>query len=287
MLTRTSAQAQRLNLEGAALLEGDQTFIVRLQADVLSDRRVTASPGDWIWLTVKQTHMDDSFIDGVAKLAGQGASVLSLQNGIGHMPRLRAALPRNPLYAAITTEGALKVDARTIRYTGKGEIAFGTNDSEILPNKTEAEELSQKMLLHALQSAGIKASLSNEMDNRTYTKLLINAVINPLTALYGVKNGELPKDPLRMTMMAALHDECLTILTAAGMLDDGEAWQRLLMVCEHTASNESSMLKDVREGRSTEIDWINGGIATLAQRMKMPSPLNDAVTIIIKALHPK
>ncbi|UVI32181.1 ketopantoate reductase family protein [Paenibacillus spongiae] len=284
MLTRTAEQAERLNAEGAALQEGGETAVVRLQAERISDCRVKLPSHDWIWLTVKQTHLDDAFIGEIARLAEQGASVLCLQNGIGHMPRLREAMPSSPLYAAITTEGALKVDARTVRYTGKGQVFFGREKSADLPNMTEAEELSQKMLLDALQSAGINASLSNEMEDRTYNKLLVNAVINPLTALYGVRNGELPLDPLRRTMMAALHAECLSILTAAGMQGDGDSWQRLLNVCEQTASNESSMLSDVRSGRSTEIDWINGGIAALAERMKMPAPLNDAVTVLIKAL---
>ena len=151
------------------------------------------------------------------------------------------------------------------------------------PLQAESDQM-QKMLAEALDHAGIDAKLSNEMSNRLYHKLLINAVINPLTAIYGVTNGDLPQDPMRKKLMAALHAESEAILKAVGWRHDEDSWERLLTICKQTASNESSMLRDVKAGRMTEVDWINGGIAELAKRFNMQSPLNDAMTAIIKSL---
>jgi len=291
--TRTKEQAAVLNTQGAVLKENGKASLLQIKALPIGERVEAAAPEDWIWITVKQPHMDEELLGQLAALACEGASVLSLQNGIGHLPVLHASLPHSPIYAGITTEGALRHDLHTVDHTGIGQLAIGLayspNDA-MPPSKTV--EKSQKMLRAVLDTAGIDVLLSNEskeMESRLYQKLLINAVVNPLTAIYGVKNGELPKEPLRRAMMAALHRESAAILQDAGLLHDPEeeSWDRLMSVCSKTAANESSMLRDVKSGRLTEIQWINGGIRAIARQLNQPSPLNDAVIAMVQALERK
>ncbi|CAH1213888.1 2-dehydropantoate 2-reductase [Paenibacillus plantiphilus] len=281
MLTRTAAQAEALGRKGI-LFEAygsGAKHAVPVQAKPIAELREVAESEDWIWLTVKQTHLTDDLLTALARLGSGGASVLCLQNGIGHMERLREALPETQLYAAISTEGALRTNEAAVRHTGAGELVFG------MWQQAAAETLAtQKMLLDILEAAGIEGLMSNEMVNRVYQKLLINAVINPLSAIFGVTNGELPADPGRRQLMAALHAESEAALIAGGMNGDGDAWERLLTVCRRTARNESSMLADVKSGRMTEIDSINGGIATIAREHGLKTPLNDALITIVKAL---
>ncbi|QYR20099.1 2-dehydropantoate 2-reductase [Paenibacillus sp. sptzw28] len=282
LLTRTEEQAESLNVNGITLEEaGAWLRPVPVTAVTLENYAASrrAESGDWIWLAVKQSHLSGDFMDKVAVISSHSAGLLCLLNGIGHMERLEAVIPAAGLYAAVSTEGALRVGDNSVRYTGRGTLTLGR-----WPKADGLEDEAQKMLARALAAAGIDTILSNEMDNRLYYKLLINAVINPLTAIYGVTNGELSLDPIRKKLMAALHDECETVLLAAGMRPDGDAWERLLSVCLQTAGNESSMLRDVKAGRTTEIEWINGGISALAKRTGIPSPLNDAVSAIVKAL---
>ncbi|BBH21238.1 2-dehydropantoate 2-reductase [Paenibacillus baekrokdamisoli] len=288
LLTRTTAQAQALREQGITLEEKDITSRISIKAAALDEPFFTSteSPNeglpnqqDWIWLTVKQPHLDDKLLHHIARLAAGGASVLCLQNGIGHMERLQAVIPPENLYAAVSTEGALRVNETTVKHTGNGLLTFGYWSSQ----EKEVKK-AQKMLLQTLSLAGINRELSNQMGNRVYHKLLINAVINPLTAIYGVRNGELPLNPSRKRLMMALHAESESVLRAAGMQDSENSWERLLTICIQTAGNESSMLRDVSAGRSTEVEWINGGISALAKRLNKPSPLNDAMTILIKSL---
>ncbi|MFC5651699.1 ketopantoate reductase family protein [Paenibacillus solisilvae] len=288
LVTRSAGQASALNKYGITLEEQGKKSqhpipaFVMGSLDVLTDEPTGfwwPNDHDWIWLTVKQTHLDSNLISQLSSLTAQGASLLCLQNGIGHMEKLGAALPNTPLYAAISTEGALRMDDTTVIHTGQGRLTVGA-----WPKSLNTGEQMQKMLLESLDLAGIDAELSNEMVNRLYDKLLINAVINPLTAIYGVKNGDLPQDPVRLKLMMAVHAESEAILTAAGWHSPVDSWERLLSVCKQTARNESSMLRDVKAGRLTEADWINGGIAALAKRLHIPAPLNDAMTVLIKSL---
>lgn len=279
LMTRSDSQASALNKYGITLEEQGSVSQIPVQAFSIDGNYWIPNEQDWIWLTVKQPHLNDNFLHKLSSLGAQGASLLGLQNGIGHMEKLSAALPGTPLYAAVSTEGALRINETTVHHTGQGILTFGG-----WPSPANVANETQKMLVEALDLAGIEAELSNEMFNRLYNKLLINAVINPLTAIFGVKNGDLPQDSTRKKLMAALHAESAAILTAAGWQGSEDSWERLLTICKQTARNESSMFRDVKAGRMTEVDWINGGITELAKRLNMQSPLNDAMTVLIKSL---
>ncbi|AZN40513.1 ketopantoate reductase family protein [Paenibacillus albus] len=292
MLTQSDEQAEMLNHEGIALVEAENR-ISRIPVKAATLHAYSAggdSAGlvegrghdkfDWIWLAVKQVHLDEAMLTQLAALEHRcQAPVIALQNGIGHMDKLRAAMPQAPLYAAVTTEGALRTDGHTVQHTGNGSFMVG-----IWPKSGEKPSKTQKMLLKTMQGAGIELILSNEIENRVFHKLLINAVINPLTAIFGVRNGDLPLDPQRRRLMEALHVESEGILLASGMVSEGDSWQRMLQICEATARNESSMLRDVQGGRMTEVEWINGGIVSLAKKRVLPTPMNDAIVTMMNAL---
>ncbi|MDQ0059389.1 ketopantoate reductase family protein [Paenibacillus harenae] len=294
--TRTMEQAELIAKQGLLLhrLDGKEQA-VRLRSDWIE--HANANPtiehaSKWIIITVKQTHLDDPLLSRIAALAGPAregqafTAVLALQNGIGHMRKIGDAMAGMPLYAAVTSDGARRLDMRTVSHTGAGELWFGSMD-EKGSNGDNRSGNEQKMLLKTLQSAGFAAFLSNdseEMMDRIYNKLLVNAVINPLTSIFDVNNGDLPNHPRREALMRALYAESEMILVKAGMTPPREGWQSVLDVCGRTSGNISSMLSDVRAGRSTEIEAINGGIADLAERHGINAPLNLAVIALIEAM---
>ncbi|WP_165861150.1 ketopantoate reductase family protein [Paenibacillus paeoniae] len=237
-----------------------------------------------IILAVKQTAIQDELIQQLQLLTRiyRHTSILCLQNGIGHLEKLAAGLGDVPIYAAVTTMGAKREDERTVRLAGAGELWIGER-AENDPVFDEKRAKSQKKFLLSLQKAGFQPFLSNEINNRIFHKLLINAVINPLTALFDVTNGELPKQERRVHIMRALHNETLDILKRAGMQDPGDSWEGVLEVCARTSANISSMLADVRGGRETEIRAINGAVAELAAAHGLKAPMNEAVTAIVES----
>ena len=58
-------------------------------------------------------------------------------------------------------------------------------------------------------------------------------------------------------------------------------------VCRKTATNISSMLQDIRAGRRTEIDAINGAVVAAGRRFGLATPANQALLAEIKALEGK
>ncbi|GLX68248.1 ketopantoate reductase family protein [Paenibacillus glycanilyticus] len=282
--TRTGEQAERLRKEGIRLvtLEGEERDVqVQSQSiDSLQGQDVVGSSSAWVILTVKQSHIHDGLLQRLkGSLIQKNTAVLCLQNGIGHMDKMEGYFPDIPLYTGVTSVGARRLDPRSVRHTGDGPLWFGPHRAD------KRSENLQNLLLNILKSAGFRAGLSNEMRDRIYQKLLVNAVINPLTAIFDTTNGELPKHPSRLKLMRSLYEESFAVLSADGMTLEEDGWRLVLQVCEATAANVSSMLSDVRAGRKTEIDWINGGLSELARRLGLPSPLNDAAVAFVKQIH--
>ncbi|KKC47018.1 ketopantoate reductase family protein [Paenibacillus sp. D9] len=287
-LVRTRRHAEALREDGIMLKTHEGEFAVPIEAAALEDAgngsgRGNAMEPRWFILSVKQTALDAPLLGRLALLAGPQDAMLCLQNGIGHMERLNQSLPDVALYAGVTSEGAMREDARTVIHTGLGELHYGAaNEAASASRAAKLRGMWQK----AADKAGIAAFLSNDMENRIYRKLLLNAVINPLTALYGIRNGELPSHPQAGKLMEALHEETAAILARAGLALDGSERARLLEVCRLTAGNVSSMLADIRAGRRSEIDSINGAVASLAGTLGVDAPLNQAAAAMVKALEP-
>lgn len=298
--TRTAEQAGKLADDGIELISQGTVTIADVDAWPLQDcvRSLHQSEDTTrvILITVKQTQLTSALLEQIGILAGHDATVIGLQNGIGHVQKLLQALPHAYVMTGVTTEGALRHGPRTVEHTGMGLIAIGeamtdegrisASDDELIERmKPSEQEIRHKMLLNAFSRAGITAELSKEMNNRIFYKLLVNAIINPLTALFDVRNGELPKHPRRAALMRALYEESNQVLTAAGMSGDEDRWLQVLQVCERTADNISSMLADVQAGRQTEIEWINGSVCRIAAQHGLQAPLNASVVKLVQAMN--
>jgi len=287
--TRTREQAERIRAEGAALAAGGGTVRAALDARpaepeaaaAAAEAEASAGRERWIIAAMKSHQLAaEPAVRFLRALAGADrAPVVCLANGIGHMEQLAARMPETPLLQAVTTEGALREGPAAVRLTGEGRTVIGTHSA--IGRKR------QILLIDTLSAAGIAAVLSNNIMDHVYGKLLVNAVVNPLTALFRVRNGELPGDPVRLRLMKALFRETLAVLAASGMRTDGGEWDRLLDVIRRTADNRSSMLVDVEAGRLTEIDAINGGVARLARKAGIAAPLNEAAAALIGAIGPE
>jgi 2-dehydropantoate 2-reductase len=240
-----------------------------------------------VLLAVKQTAIGDELLSALAAATPRGGAIVAFCNGIGHIERLADALPGRALAAAVTTEAALRTDGRTVLHTGRGSTFIGSAPMFDRLPPHDAEEPGRKSLIdlqNRLNLAGFETSLSNNMTERVLRKLLINAVINPLTSLLRVRNGELTASPDRLATMRVLFDETVDILRLCGLETKEPLWEELLDVCSRTGRNRSSMLQDVLAGRRTEIDALNGAVCRLAERLDKPAPRNETVAALIRAL---
>lgn len=284
--TRTTAQADLLNRIGVTIVEQDRKIHIQpdqIQAKPFNELSDTweRTPGEWLLLMVKQTSIDD-FIHEISLLKDQVLNIACFQNGMGHLEKLQVALPHSLICSAITTEGAKRTEYQVTR-AGTGETRLGKRNIDIEAS-TSIEMEKTFTLSRLMQQAGFDCTVSNEIDKLIYRKLLINAVINPLTALWRIPNGELINKEERKRFMRQLYDETLVIYSASGIHLDQDMWEQLISVCRSTASNTSSMLADVLQGRGTEVGSINGHIVRMAHKSGLAAPTHKILLDLIEGL---
>lgn len=240
-------------------------------------------PSDWIFLTVKQDTLHNDLPKYLSELKETQTHIVCFQNGYGHMEMLSVLLPNSKLYVAITTEAAKRKSLIEVIHAGVGGVWIGEWNNEHRNGQPREVniDLEANYLIEALTLAGFSALLSKEVDTMIYRKLLINAVINPLTAIWRIPNGELLASDHRMQLMKDLYDEAIAVYDACGVVYEDDIWDNILDVCRKTSGNTSSMLADVLASRTTEIRWINGSLVEMAEQFGMEVPLHRWICRLI------
>ena len=198
--------------------------------------------------------------------------VLTLQNGLGNRETLARDLGAERVALGVTTTGATLLGPGLVKVGGEGVISLEQNQAL---GPLEA----------ALRSSNFNLQIVNDAWSLIWGKLIINAAINPLTALLQVPNGELLTQPWARKAMSALARETAEVAQAEQVkLPFGDPIKAVEDVAHKTAKNLSSMFQDVQRGAPTEIDAICGAIVKVAEKHNMPAPLNWKYWQLVKAL---
>ena len=143
----------------------------------------------------------------------------------------------------------------------------------------EAVQQPVEMLLNA----GFKVDFTEGGESLLWGKLLINAAINPLTALLEIRNGQLLDHPGTLELMEGILDEALGLSEAVGIqIPFDEPIAVVKDVAQRTSENKSSMLQDILRGTPTEVDAINGAIVRIGKEANIPVPINKTVWQLVK-----
>lgn len=170
--------------------------------------------------------------------------ILFLQNGMGHLDKVKK-LTRNPIWLGVVEHGALKISDNRVKHTGRGRIKVSSLTGQ---NNGLSDVVS------ILNTEVFPFEIVEDYYEMLASKLLVNAVINPLTALFQVPNGAIYTNrPIRLLAKRLCEEACLVLEREM----DSE-WERVISIARLTSENYSSMYKDLYSGRTTEINAING-----------------------------
>lgn len=204
-----------------------------------------------------------------ACLAPQGLAV-TLQNGLGNLERLQETLGIDCVAAGITTLGATLLAPGLVRLAGEGPIWL--EQSSLLDG-----------IAGMLQMAGFQVERVADIRPRQWAKLIVNAAVNPLTAVLRVPNGALLTDPYAHAIMNKLTEEAAQVAAAQGIpLPFNDPQRMVEEVVRQTASNLSSMLQDILRGAPTELDAITGQVIRLGEQVGIPVPVHRQLYEIVQ-----
>lgn len=212
-------------------------------------------------------------------LDGDGLA-LTLQNGLNNRATLRGELGVERVALGVTSEGATVLRPGAVRHAGHGLTYIG-NDPALGPG--QRDRLPQ--LVELFNRAGFETSLVADTDGLVWSKLAVNAAINPLTALLRVPNGFLVQHEELVAIMRQTAGEVVAVAEARGIvLPHADAAERAITVARATSANYSSMLQDVLRGAPTEIEAICGAVTREGRAAGVPTPLNARLCRLVRRL---
>jgi 2-dehydropantoate 2-reductase len=262
---------EALRQDGVRVIEADgsdESYSVRAFSDVEDCRGAQyALVLVKSWQTTRVAHQL------AACLSPEGVA-LTLQNGIGNLEILQDVLGSDRAAIGVTTMGATLLGPGEVRAGGVGPTHIAAHP-RLDP------------LIDLLKRSGFEVHETEDLDSVVWGKLVVNAAINPLTALLGVPNGELLEHSAARELMGAAAEEAAAVASARGVQLPYEDARGLAEdVARRTATNRSSMLQDVTRDAPTEIDAISGAIAQEGERLGVPVGVNWTLWKLIRAKVP-
>ena len=234
-----------------------------------TDQPEDCSASDLIIVLVKSWQTEQAVERAKSCLAPNGLAI-TLQNGLGNLETTQRTFGPERTRIGVTAMGATLLGPGQVRVGGQGLTYLGEDAQRV----------------HSLFSAaGLEVDLAPNVDSILWGKLIVNAAMNPVTALLRLANGELPKHEETRSLTAAIAREAAAVAQAKGIvLPYPDPAEQLFEVARRTAINRSSMLQDVERGRPTEIDAINGAIVRQAKALGLDAPLNWTLWQLVRGL---
>ncbi len=262
--------------QGGLIIEdkAGQKSTVRLKA---TNDPSQVGVADLLIVFVKCYHTETA-VRQAAPMMGPNTIVLSLQNGWGNAGQISKLTGPERLLVGVSYHSAVLLGPGHVLHAGQGPTYLGELDGTVSPRVAAITRL--------FGSAGISIIPSANVLVEIWSKLALNAVTLPTSASIRISADNL----LRTSEMGRLMQELLTEVVAVARahkipLNFDERWDAIRNLLNKLAPNtKGSMLQDVERRRQTEIDVINGAIVEAGARLGIPTPYNQSMLCLIKAL---
>jgi len=188
------------------------------------------------------------------------------------------ALPKNyRLLSLLLTHGSKTLDKFSIEHTGQGHSELGLLKGELSNQQAS-------MITQNLSEALPVVTWCNNVKEKQWTKLAINCVINPLTAIYNCTNGDITAENYGNEINAIINEVAAVAKKEEISLNIEQLQNTCLRVAQNTATNTSSMRGDILACRQTEIAQINGFIHQQGKKWAIATPMNTKLWQQVSAL---
>jgi 2-dehydropantoate 2-reductase len=276
LVTPNAAHREAVRAHGLTLVEPGGDRIARPRA--AASCAEIAGSADLIIILAKSADTEAAACDALA-VAGGGTAVVSLQNGLGHEEILGRIFGPDRVIGGKTYAGGVMLAPGRVQATVLGKR---TIIGEVKPGSSPRVD----RLAALLSNRGVPTEVSANMAGTIWDKLLINVATGALSALTRSTYGELQASPeLTACGMAAVAEAMAVARAQAVTLSIArpeDAWA--IASAGLPDSFRTSMLQTLEKGRRTEIDFINGAVVRLGERLGVATPVNRVLTACVKGI---
>ncbi len=268
------AHVDAINEKGLEFVHLDGTTEIYKNMKATTDTK-GYSAADLVILLTKGYQSADA-LSANASLIGPKTIVLTLQNGYGNSDEIVKFVPEEQIVVGTSGGGAIVAGSGYVLHKGQGPTHLGC----LTEDQTNADIVAKLM-----EEGGVPhVELTPDVKELVWSKVFVNVGINGICALLNDTNQCIANNEFARAASYALVNEAVEIVNASGMnFNFEEVFQNVIDIALETGGNIASMLADVTNKRRTEVDQINGAVASEAKKLGMEAPLNELMTNLIHA----
>jgi 2-dehydropantoate 2-reductase len=215
----------------------------------------------------------DNAARSLAPLLSPSAIVVSLQNGVDNIERIRAASGIVALPSVVYVAAAMSGPGR-IKHSGRGDLVLGRSPLN-----------SAQQVAESFTRAGVPCRVSENIDGDLWAKLVWNCAGNAITALGRASYGQIARSESALQLFLAAANETMAVARASGIrLPPVDLANANVKLARDLGNATSSTAQDIQRGKRTEIDSLNGFVVRRGVELGVPTPVNSTLTALIKLL---
>jgi 2-dehydropantoate 2-reductase len=218
----------------------------------------------------------------IAPHLSSGAIVISLQNGVDNVARIRSAAGIDALPAVVYVAAALPEPGH-VKHSGRGEWIVGEYKGAAPPRAGECSR--PEHVAEICTAAGIPCRVSSDIEADQWTKMVMNCAGNAVTAIAQTSFAHAARNLDTREVMRMVINESVAVARAAGVgLPEVDWTEKGLKNAETLGEATSSTAQDIARGKATEIDSLNGYIVRRGKDLGVPTPVNMTLFALIKLI---
>lgn len=254
-----------LRVDGAP---GDAT--VAVSAATAPDEGETADAA----IVFTDTNNTRAAAETAARMLAPGGFAVTFQNGIGNVEILQEAVGSGRALGGSSMCSAASIGPGHVRLTHLRGTSIGEIDGADRP-RSDA-------LIAAMRGAGLPTERVPDVMGQIWQKFVVNCAVNALSAVTGLRTGEVARLPETAAFRDRLLDETMAVIAAKNIALPNPGVADALRSGSRKSFNRPSMLQHVNAGRRTEIDALNGALVREAKALGVPVPANEALVALLK-----
>lgn len=267
-ITRTSEQAEALNKQGITRIQPDGST---MNTKVFATADFNKAPKDALWIIAVKNHHLSSIQIQLNSLP-ETSVLLFIQNGLAHLQWI-IQYQNHPIYIATVEHGAMKKDLATVIHKGNGI----TKIAPYLPTTNQID-------FTIFHTESFQIELAEDAYGIVLRKAILNACINPITSILQITNGELLTNSHAYELMKTIFFEIENVFPEVAKF---LTFEDVKALCLKTAKNNSSMLQDRLNRRTTEIEPIVGALLQMAVDREKDLPVLRTLYHFVLAIDEK